>query len=261
MSQATQAELAAGLPSLEERRKSQKAIVVMSGGLDSTVLLYDVLSNDSIIDPSKQVHAVSFDYGQRHKKELKYARLTCDLLNIAHTIVDITSITSLLKASVLTDHSREVPEGNYAASNMAATVVPNRNAIMSNIAAGLAVSEGANILALGIHAGDHFVYPDCRPDFVNRLQELLITANEGFIRPDFVIYTPFLYRTKADIVSEGRELNVPFKNTWSCYNGTAIHCGRCGTCVERAEAFALAGVADPTEYESPEYWRTAVNAQ
>lgn len=234
---------------------STKAIVVMSGGMDSTVLLYDVLD---YITPD--VHAISFDYGQRHKKELQYARKTCNDLGIPHTIADITSITGLLRASVLTDHSRDVPEGNYAADNMAATVVPNRNSIMANIAAGLTISEGASRLCMGVHAGDHPVYPDCRPRFFAQLQSLLLTANEGYIAYDFSLYTPFIHIDKTDIVRRGAQLNVPFEQTWSCYKGGAIHCGRCGTCVERAEAFAKAHVADPTEYESPDYWKTVTGA-
>jgi 7-cyano-7-deazaguanine synthase len=134
---------------------------------------------------------------------------------------------------------------------MRSTAVPNRNAIFVALAVGVAVAEGARAVALGIHSGDHPVYPDCRPEFVAAAERLAIVANEGFIVGGFQLLTPFLRWTKADIVRRAADLDVPVADTWSCYRGGAKHCGRCGTCVERHEAFALAGVNDPTDYEEP----------
>ncbi|MGH9266591.1 MAG: 7-cyano-7-deazaguanine synthase, partial [Acidimicrobiales bacterium] len=141
--------------------------------------------------------------------------------------------------------------GHYTDDAMRATVVANRNAIFVSVMVGVAVARGAEAVAIGVHAGDHPVYPDCRPAFVEAAERLAVTANEGFISPGFRLLAPFLHRSKADIVTLGAGLGVPFAATWSCYRGAAAHCGRCGTCVERQEAFVMAGVADPTRYEAP----------
>jgi 7-cyano-7-deazaguanine synthase len=131
---------------------------------------------------------------------------------------------------------------------MRSTVVANRNAIFAMVATGVAVAEGAHAVGLGIHAGDHFIYPDCRPEFVGAAEHLAKVANAGFVAEGFTILAPFVASSKADIVGRGAELGVPFADTWSCYKGGEVHCGTCGTCVERREAFELAGVADPTRY-------------
>jgi 7-cyano-7-deazaguanine synthase len=144
-----------------------------------------------------------------------------------------------------------VPEGHYADENMKATVVPNRNAIMLSIAWGIAVSAGAWRVGYGAHAGDHPIYPDCRPEFTEALEKALVIGNEGFIPPGMHIWTPWLGSPKSYIVKCGRRLRVPFEDTWSCYKGGALHCGKCGTCVERQEAFMMAGLNDPTIYEEP----------
>jgi 7-cyano-7-deazaguanine synthase len=133
---------------------------------------------------------------------------------------------------------------------MAITVVPNRNAIMLSIAYGVAVAEGAEMVATGVHAGDHFVYPDCRPEFVEAFDMMQKKAVEGFGDESLRLYAPFLKWTKADIVAVGTHLGVPYADTWSCYEGGEVHCGLCGTCVERREAFQLARVRDPTAYGS-----------
>jgi 7-cyano-7-deazaguanine synthase len=156
---------------------------------------------------------------------------------------------------VLTDHDRDVPDGHYAEETMKATVVPNRNMIMLSIAVGYAVTvEAGNGVWTGVHSGDHFIYPDCRPQFIQRVNETAKVANEGFMQwlPE-AITAPFLGSTKADICGLGAELGVDFRKTWSCYKGGVIHCGRCGTCVERKEAFRLSEVIDPTEYEDPDF--------
>lgn len=218
-----------------------KAVVVFSGGLDSTTALYTAIGD------GYEAHAVSFDYGQRHRKELDHAARIARGLGITHKLVDITGVTELVSNSALTSE-REVPEGHYAEATMKATVVPNRNMIMASIAIGYAVNIGAKAIYLGVHGGDHFIYPDCRPEFVRLLSQIALAANDGFIEPDFRIVTPFLNDTKAEIVRVGARLGVPHELTWSCYKGGSRHCGRCGTCVERKEAFALAGIADPTVY-------------
>jgi len=166
-------------------------------------------------------------------------------LNAKWSLVDLRALGALLPGSALTDPSVEVPEGHYEAESMKATVVPNRNAIMLSIAFGIAAAEGATGVAAGFHAGDHAIYPDCRPMFVDRFAAMQLASLDYPIS----LYTPFLYKSKADIVKEGTLLRVPFGLTWSCYRGGELHCGKCGTCVERREAFQLAGVDDPTEYE------------
>lgn len=222
------------------------AVTVLSGGVDSTVLAYHLAAN------GWQVRPVSFDYGQRHARELLAAQRTTDRLDLPHEVVDLRSVGRLLGGSALTDSSVEVPSGHYTDLSMRATVVANRNAIFTSVTVGLAVAEAAAAVALGIHAGDHPIYPDCRPEFVAAAEQLALVANEGFIAEGFQLLTPWLYRSKADIVRRGAELSVPFADTWSCYRGEERHCGRCGTCVERREAFELAGVVDPTEYAGVE---------
>jgi len=230
---------------------ANRAVHILSGGLDSTVLLYKIISEGFV--PS----VLSFDYGQRHSKELHYAELTCQKLSLPHMIVDLTSLQSLLRSTLTFDGP--VPEGHYAAENMKATVVPNRNAIMLSIAYGYAVSIGAIAVFCGAHAGDHDIYPDCRQEFFDQLNVALKTGNE-WASPPPTIRVPFLHVSKADIVCLGNNLNVPFYDTWSCYKGHDQHCGKCGTCVERREAFALAEVEDPQPFEDYNYWVGVTNA-
>jgi 7-cyano-7-deazaguanine synthase len=221
---------------------SEKVVAVVSGGLDSTVLVHH------LADLGLNVSMISFDYGQRHRKELDHAKKTASRFSIEHQIVDLTNVTNLISRSVLTDHSRDVPDGHYAEQTMRQTVVPNRNAIMLNIAAGWAITLGATSIATAIHAGDHYIYPDCRPVFREKLSEMLKVANEGFIDKYFSVRAPFVNSTKGDIVKLGDALAVEWSETWSCYKGGEIHCGSCGTCFERREAFTEAGVEDPTVY-------------
>lgn len=203
-------------------------------------------------------HVVSFDYGQKHVKELEMAAHHALRLNLEHTVVPMKHLGDFLN-SALTNPETDVPEGHYAADSMKATVVPNRNMIMMSIAAGICVSIKGQMLGVGVHAGDHFVYPDCRPEFIVHMETTLKIANKGFIDDGFEIYAPFVNMGKQAIVSAAEAiranssdatLHLDYTKTWSCYKGLDLHCGRCGTCVERREAFQLANVLDPTEYSA-----------
>ncbi len=218
------------------------AIAIVSGGLDSVTLAYLLRSQ------GYDLHLLSFDYGQKHKKELEFARICATDLGAQHDVVDLSEFSRLIGGSALTDENIAVPHGHYAAPNMAITVVPNRNAIFLALAYGVAVNERANRVAIGVHGGDHFVYPDCRPDFLEQFEKMQVLAVSGFGAPDLQLEAPFCALDKTGIVREGARLGVPFEKTWSCYEGGALHCGKCGTCVERIEAFAESGVPDPTVY-------------
>jgi 7-cyano-7-deazaguanine synthase len=225
-------------------------VAVCSGGLDSVTLTYKVAAEATLNS------LVSYDYGQRHRKELAFAAACAARLGVPHRVVDLTNITGFLKGSALTDTaSVAVPDGHYAEETMRITVVPNRNAIMLAIAFGIAAGEGASAVAAAFHSGDHFIYPDCRPAFVDAFAAMQNQALKGMW--NVALQAPFVHMSKADVVRVGAGLGVPFAETWSCYQGGALHCGRCGTCVERQEAFDLAGVADPTRYVDSDYWREA----
>lgn len=216
-----------------------KYVAVVSGGMDSVTLAHHLNAQ------GHHLHLLSFDYGQRHIRELQCAAACAQRLNADHDIINLTSITAQLKGSALTDPSVEVPEGHYAAETMKATIVPNRNMMMLSIAAAVAIGMSADGVAMGVHAGDHPIYPDCRPEFFTAAS-VAVALGTG---QQLDVCTPFIKLTKADIAKLGDDLGVPWHETWSCYVGEAQHCGRCGTCVERAEAFELAGVPDPTPYE------------
>ena len=215
-----------------------KSLVVHSGGMDSTVLLYH------LIQAGDEVKALSINYGQRHHRELEAARALCAELGVEHRVADLSGLSDLLAGSALTSSDIEVPEGHYAEDNMKATVVPNRNMILLSVAAGWAISSKYDRIAYAAHSGDHAIYPDCRNEFAEALDGAIRLADWHEVS----LYRPFVDMTKADIVSMGAKLGVPFEKTWSCYKGQDLHCGRCGTCVERREAFYLAGVDDPTTY-------------
>jgi 7-cyano-7-deazaguanine synthase len=219
-------------------------VVTVSGGLDSVTMAHQLAGD------GHDLVCLSFDYGQRHAREIGFAAECAERLAAEHRVVDLRSVGGLLTGSALTDPGVEVPEGHYTDASMAATVVPNRNAIMLSIAVGAAVARRAAAVATAVHAGDHPVYPDCRPEFIEAAEREARIANEGFLPAGFRILAPFLELTKDEIVRRGAEAGVPFDRTWSCYVGGEVHCGRCGTCVERREAFERAGVADPTTYEA-----------
>jgi 7-cyano-7-deazaguanine synthase len=219
--------------------KKIKTVIVMSGGMDSTTLLYKLLAQ------GKEVKAISFNYGQKHVKELEFAAKSCAKLGIEHKIIDMSFLKELVSNSALTSEM-EVPEGHYEGENMKLTVVPNRNMIMASIAIGWAVNEDFDEVALGVHAGDHTIYPDCRPEFVEALNTIAHIANFKSIR----IYTPFLNIDKGDIAIIGRDLKVDYSLTLTCYKGKDKACGKCGSCQERLEAFQKAGIKDSLEYEN-----------
>lgn len=213
-----------------------KTVLVFSGGMDSSVLLYQMLRE------GREVFTLGVNYGQRHAKELTYASMLASSLKVPFCIADLSSIRPLLAGSSQTDDSIPVPEGHYAAESMKATIVPNRNMIMLSVAAGYAMSIGAESVAYAAHAGDHAIYPDCRPEFADALAHAVSLADWKKIR----LERPFIQMTKAEIAALGYTLSVPFENTWSCYKGDEFHCGKCGTCTERKEAL---GCQDPTVYK------------
>ena len=230
-------------------------VAIVSGGLDSVTMVYHLIAE------GLRPRLISFDYGQRHKKELQFAERAAYDLGLSWNLVDLSSITGLIASSALT-FGQEVPEGHYAEDNMALTVVPNRNMMMLSVAAAIAVSDKLKYVAAGMHAGDHAQYPDCRPEFIDSLYYTIKQANKGFIRSDFQVLAPWINRTKNDIAQAAFDLDVPLDKTWSCYKGEEVHCGRCGTCVERLEAIASVEDAsddwDKTEYADTEFWKIAV---
>lgn len=220
----------------------KRAVLIASGGMDSATMAwrYKALEYD--------LHLIGFDYGQRHSKELESLKKIGLLLNADVDVIDLTNLTKFIGGASLTSPDVEVPDGHYAEETMRITVVPNRNAIMLSIATGIAIAEGAELVATGVHAGDHFIYPDCRPSFFYPMAEAMKAGNDGHGSPFFHLEAPFIEMNKAQIAELGEELGVMFNQTWSCYKGGDLHCARCGTCVERIEAFIDAGVDDPTEY-------------
>lgn len=215
----------------------KNSVIIVSGGLDSITLLYDKAETIAL--------AVSFDYGQNHgAKELPFAAHHCRKLGIPHITIPLSFMQRYFKSSLL-DGAEAIPEGHYAEENMKSTVVPFRNGIMLAIATGIAESHGLKRVYIANHGGDHTIYPDCRPDFIQAMDGAATAGTFVNVR----IEAPYTNITKADIVRRGTALDVDYSKTWSCYKGSDVHCGKCGTCVERKEAFLEAGVKDPTEYE------------
>ena len=210
-------------------------VAIVSGGMDSATMVYHLL------DQGREMKCLSFDYGQRHKRELLAAEQLCLGKGLAWEKVDLTSLTSLLAGSALTSPEIVVPEGHYEEESMKATVVPNRNMIMLSVAIGHAISIGANTVAYGAHSGDHAIYPDCRESFATVMDLAAQLCDWEEIR----LLRPFIGIDKGGIASLGEELGVPWDLTWTCYKGGDRHCGKCGSCQERIEAFAKAGVVDP----------------
>lgn len=211
--------------------------IIVSGGMDSITLLHEY--KDSI------ALAITFDYGSNHAmREIECANWHCVQLGIEHIVIPLDFIHRYFKSSLL-EGADAIPEGHYAAENMKSTVVPFRNGIMLAIACGLAESRGLRWVMIANHGGDHAIYPDCRMGFISAISEAMKEGTYLGVR----VLAPYTNITKADIAERGAALGVDYSKTWSCYKGGKKHCGKCGTCVERKEAFALAGLQDPTDYE------------
>ena len=217
---------------------AQKAVVIFSGGMDSFTVL------NKAIKQGFEIYALTFDYGQRHVKEVQCAANICQKLGVSHKVVDISAINQLIGGSSLTSDI-DVPEGHYEAGNMKSTVVPNRNMILLSLAVGYAVSLEANQVFYGAHSGDHAIYPDCRPEFVNKMNDVCKIANYEAVE----IVTPYLNNSKIEILTDGLKMGLDYSDTWTCYNGREKACGQCGACQERLEAFKLNNATDPIEYE------------
>ena len=216
------------------------AVIILSGGMDSVTMLYDYQERIAV--------AISFDYGSNHNaKEIPFAQLHCRRLGIEHLVIPLEFIHRYFDSSLL-QGADAIPEGHYAADNMKSTVVPFRNAIMLSVAVGLAESRHLNYVMMANHGGDHTIYPDCRPEFVKAFSDASVAGTYEKVE----VWAPYTMLTKVDIAKRGKELGIDYSETWSCYKGGDVHCGRCGTCMERKEALEQAGIADNTAYEHQE---------
>lgn len=214
------------------------SVLVLSGGVDSTTMLWEYRDRIAM--------AVTFDYGSNHNAaEIECARRQAEKAGVPHIVIPLAFIGKYFNSSLLSG-AGEIPEGHYEDSNMKSTVVPFRNGIMLAAACGLAESNGLKFVMIANHGGDHAIYPDCREGFINAMSEAMAQGTYTATR----IFAPYTNLTKADIVARGARIGVDYSQTYSCYKGGERHCGRCGTCVERHEAFTLAGVDDPTDYLS-----------
>jgi len=216
----------------------EKAVVIYSGGMDSFTLL------NKVVNEGYDVYALTFNYGQKHVKEVEVAKTVCEQLNVPHKILDISPINQLMQSSSLVGNE-EVPEGHYEDENMKSTVVPNRNMILLSLAIGYAVDIKAGKVYYGAHSGDHAIYPDCRPEFVHAMNAVAGIANYEHVS----IETPYLNSTKGEILKDGLSMDLSYEHTWTCYNGREKACGKCGACVERLEAFEENRATDPIQYE------------
>ncbi len=206
------------------------SVIVLSGGMDSTTLLHERKDQIAL--------AVTFDYGSKHNaREIECARKNCEMLGIEHIVIPLEFMGKYFKSSLLIG-GEDIPEGHYADENMKSTVVPFRNGIMLSIAAGLAESRGLKRVMLANHGGDHAIYPDCRPGFVDAMSEAIKQGTYDGITID----APYTNITKSDIARIGKRIGVDYNLTYSCYKGGEKHCGKCGTCVERMEALRDAGI-------------------
>lgn len=215
----------------------KNSVIIVSGGMDSITLLYDHKDEIAL--------GISFDYGSNHNaREIPFAKMHCERLGIKHITINLDFMHQYFKSSLL-DGADAIPEGHYADDNMKSTVVPFRNGIMLSIAIGIAESNNLNQVFIANHGGDHTIYPDCRPEFIKAIDS---AANAGTYNNVKVI-APYTQITKSDIARIGKKLSIDYTETWSCYKGGERHCGKCGTCVERKEALAEAGIEDCTIYE------------
>ena len=212
-----------------------KAVLIFSGGLDSTTLLYKLLAD------GYQVDALTFNYAQRHKKEIDCAKIITSRLDVTHHVIDLSSLAAFLGESALLG-KKEVPSCHYTEDAARQTVVPNRNMIMLAVAAGYAEAHEIPELFYAAHKNDQTIYPDCRPEFVQALKPAI---RLGTAWNPVELQAPFVQMTKADILRMGLEMQVPYELTWSCYRGEDMPCRSCPTCIEREEAFSLNGMMDP----------------
>lgn len=218
------------------RIEKKDGLALLSGGLDSTTLLWDYSSEIAL--------AVSFDYGSKHNaREIEAARFQCEQLRVEHLIIPLDFMGRYFKSDLLLTGG-EIKTGDYNRENMASTVVPFRNGIMLSIAAGLAESRELKRIFIANHSGDHFIYPDCRPEFINAIGEAISLGTEEKI----VIAAPYTHISKTALLRRGAKTELDYAHTYSCYEGRQEHCGVCGTCRERRAAFLEAGIPDPTHY-------------
>lgn len=218
--------------------RMKDSVIIVSGGMDSVTMLYEYSERIAI--------GISFDYGSNHNaREIPFARMHCERLGIKHFVISLDFMGRYFKSSLL-EGADAIPEGHYEDSNMKSTVVPFRNGIMLAIATGIAESNGLKYVMMANHGGDHAIYPDCRTEFVSAFD----AATRAGTYEGVSILAPYTGITKADIARKGKALRLDYSETWSCYKGGNTHCGRCGTCVERREALAEAGIEDTTKYLS-----------
>ena len=215
----------------------KNSVILVSGGMDSITLLYDRKEEIAL--------GISFDYGSNHNaKEIPFAKMHCERLGISHITIPLDFMHQYFKSSLL-DGAGAIPEGHYADENMKSTVVPFRNGIMLSIAIGIAESNGLDQVFIANHGCDHTIYPDCRPEFISAIDAAASAGTFNNVK----VVAPYTNITKSDIARIGKRLGIDYTETWSCYKGGDIHCGKCGTCVERKEALADAGIEDHTIYE------------
>lgn len=215
----------------------KNSVIIVSGGMDSITLLYDHKDEIAL--------GISFDYGSNHNaREIPFAKMHCERLGIKHITINLDFMHQYFKSSLL-DGAEAIPEGHYADDNMKSTVVPFRNGIMLSIAIGIAESNNLDQVFIANHGGDHTIYPDCRPEFINAIDTAATAGTYNNVK----VVAPYTKITKSDIARIGKKLGIDYTETWSCYKGGEVHCGKCGTCVERKEALAEAGIEDKTIYE------------
>lgn len=213
------------------------ALIVLSGGMDSVTMLHEYKSSIAL--------AVNFTYGSNHNaRELECARWNCEQLGIELVVIDLAFMGQYFESSLLSG-ADAIPEGHYEDENMRSTVVPFRNGIMLSVAAGLAESRGLKAVMIANHAGDHAIYPDCRAAFIKAMGQAIAEGTYEHLE----LRAPYTLLTKGQIAERGKRIGVDYAHTYSCYKGREKHCGKCGTCVERKEALAAAGIPDPTKYE------------
>lgn len=227
-----------------------KVVLSLSGGMDSGTLFAKALNDEHEVFP------VHFHYPSKHNA-YEYAAASHFIGYYRSVINDVLFLNSLHNfklgffegfRSNLLQGQGDIPEGHYEAESMSQTVVPGRNMIFASILAGYAESIGAQEVWLGVHAGDHAIYPDCRPAFISSMRMAISDATGEKVG----LKAPFLYHNKTRILQEGIQLNVPYQYTRTCYKDQPIACGKCGSCQERLEAFRNIGMEDPIEYESRE---------